>query len=181
MKRARRRSSLSRSRGFSLLEIALALAIVGVTFASVATLYIQSTSEGNVSDYVAFHTVLETSVKSTWANNNYEGLDSDTAADLFSANPKLVQNDELRGPRGVGVTVGPRTLPGSGANRHFAIAYEDIPSSVCSSLVFGLAERTERAEIGGAVIYQRGQDIDAQAITLACAAAGADLAIVPVN
>lgn len=174
-------SSSFRNRGFTLLEISLALAVVGVTFAAVITLYIQSTSDAHATEFVAYHTVLETSVKTAWPNNDYVGLDSDTAADLFASTASLVQAGELRGPRGVPVTVAPRTLAGAGTNRHFEIAYQDIPAAACTSLVMGVTARAEVAEVGGTAVFQRGQSIDPQSITEACSAAGADLAIVPVN
>lgn len=175
------RSSSSRSRGFSLLEIALALAVVSVTFAAAATLYLQSTSEGNVSDHVAFHSVLEASVKAAWPHNDYEGVSTETAAALFSANPRLVDGGELRGPRGMEVLVAPRSLPGSGANRHFEIRYQDMRPAVCSSLVLALAERLERAEVGAEVIHQRSAPTDPQRITEACSGDEVSLALVPVN
>lgn len=175
------RSSSSRERGFTLLEFSLSLGLVSVTLASALGIYVLTLSEGNVGDYVAWHSSLEVAVKAAWQDGKYEGVNSETAAGLFASNARLVKDGDLRGPKGVVVDLEPRSLPGKGTNRHFAVIYADVAPKVCISLVLGLLERIELAEVDGEAVYRRNTPLDISALNEACADAGKDLAIVPVN
>lgn len=175
------RSSSCPERGFTLLEFSLSLALVSATLAGALAVYVQTVGEGNVGDYLAYHSSLEVAVKAAWQDGKYESISTETAAGMFASNARLVENGELRGPRGVVVDLEPRSLPGKGINRHFAVVYADVSPSVCTSLVMGLLQRIELAEVGGEVVYRRNTPVDLEALNQACSATGKSLAVVPVN
>lgn len=148
----RQSTSNHSQRGFTLVEMSIALIVIGVAASAVMTAYQSTERSAREREYVQHYITLDKAIKQTHQSGDYSGLS--VAGVLASgaiperyAGKDRDGNPAILSPSGTPVTIGAHTLTGRVAGSAYQVSYEEVPSGECSALRSTLSGVAEDIEI----------------------------------
>lgn len=154
------------ARGFTLIEILLAVAFIAVASLAVYGIYSKVTSGGSANTESRNLDTLRSGIKGLYGSSSTYGAVGATmnkvlnngrvTPDSMRAIPYVKDDASINNSFGGAVDVSPVTLGGAGVGNGFRITYKNVPSSVCSKLVTGSGSSFDAVTVAGTNIKEFG-------------------------
>ena len=179
----RREPGRIRNYGFSLVELSMVLAIIGLILAGIMTFYANVSTSNQSKDALLEYTVIVAAIHEAYGGTpDYEGIDDATVAALPDFPHKWKSGTQLVAPWNVPLTVLPLTMNGL-PNTGLFIVMHNVQPQVCAQIVSKDPGPQAWWTVGGAVpVYgsAQGSAMDPALVQAACgytSGYGADLAL----
>ena len=149
----KKQMSKSLQRGFSMIELMLALVVIGVLAGSIFYIYNSLTASAKTENEISGINGMAANIRRAWkSSSDFSALSTSTMITRKAVPEKMINGTKLMNTWSGDVTVTPSGPDGGAGTNAWKITYNLVPVEACLDLVSGVQTAFSAIKVGGTAV-----------------------------